>query len=106
MSVLYRTMVLLARDANGKGKMSDTTYNGWTNRETWSANLLFSNDEGSYRYINGQVRLLLSEDSTEKEIVDLFRSFGEMFTDRAKAEIGDLNKVDWLEIGKTWIDEL
>lgn len=86
--------------------MSDTKYNGWTNRETWSANLLFANDEGSYRYINGQVRLLLSEDSTEKEIVDLFRSFGEMLTDRAKEEVGDLDKVDWLEIGQTWIDEL
>ena len=86
--------------------MSDTKYNGWTNRETWSANLLFSNDEGAYRFINTQAQLLLSEDSTEKEIVDLFRSFGEMLTDRAKEEVGDLDKVDWLEIGQTWIDEL
>ena len=85
--------------------MTNTTYNGWTNRETWSANLLFSNDEGAYRFLNTQVQLLLSKDSTDKEIVDLFRSFGEMLTDRAKAEVGDLDKVDWLEIGKTWIDE-
>jgi hypothetical protein len=86
--------------------MTDTKYNGWTNRETWSANLLFSNDEGAYRFLNTQVQLLLSKDSTDKEIVDLFRSFGEMLTDNAKAEVGDLNKVDWLEIGQTWIDEL
>lgn len=86
--------------------MIDTTYNGWTNRETWSANLLFSNDESAYRFLNTQVQLLLSKDSTDKEIVDLFRSFGEMLTDRAKEEVGDLNKVDWLEIGQTWIDEL
>lgn len=86
--------------------MSDTTYNGWTNRETWSANLLFSNDEGSYNYINNQVRLLISEDSTETEIADLFRSFGEMLTDKAKAEVGDLDKVNWLEIGQDWVDEI
>ena len=85
--------------------MTDT-YNGWTNRETWSANLLFSNSEGSYRYINNQTRLLMSEDSTEKEIIDLFRSFGEMLTDKAKQEIGDLDKVNWLEIGQDWIDEI
>lgn len=86
--------------------MSDTTYNGWTNRETWSANLMFSNDDGSYRYINNQVQLSISEDSTEAEIVDLFRSFGEMLTDNAKAEVGDLDKVNWLEIGQDWIDEM
>lgn len=85
--------------------MTDT-YNGWTNRETWSANLLFSNDEGSYKYINGQIRLLITEDSTEKEIIDLFRSFGEMLTDKAKQEVGDLDKVNWLELGQDWIDEV
>ena len=86
--------------------MSDTTYNGWTNRETWSASLMFSNDEGHYRYINNQVRLFASEDNTEKEIIDLFRGFGEMLTDNAKAEIGDFDKVNWLEIGQDWIDEI
>ena len=48
----------------------------------------------------------MSEDSTEKEIIDLFRSFGEMLTDKAKQEIGDLDKVNWLEIGQDWIDEI
>jgi hypothetical protein len=95
----------IQQQTKGEKKMLDTTYNGWTNRETWSANLLFSNDEGAYRFLNTQVQLLLSKDSTDKEIVDLFRSFGEMLTDRAKEEVGDLDKVDWLEIGKIWIDE-
>jgi hypothetical protein len=30
--------------------MKTDTYNGWTNYETWNANLWLTNDEGSYNY--------------------------------------------------------
>ena len=32
--------------------MSDTTYNGWTNYETWSVKLWMDNDQGSSEYWN------------------------------------------------------
>ena len=30
--------------------MADTTYNGWTNYETWNVKLWIDNEEGDYRY--------------------------------------------------------
>ena len=30
---------------------TDTTYNGWTNRETWMVNLWLTNDAGTYEYL-------------------------------------------------------
>ncbi len=87
--------------------MSETTYNGWTNRETWSANLWLSNDEHTYNKLNEAIRINITEDSTEQEIVNLFKSFAQMsLAETARQEIGDFNEVNWLELGQMWIDEV
>jgi len=36
--------------------MSDKSYNGWTNYETWNLALWMDNDEGSYAYAREQAR--------------------------------------------------
>ena len=84
--------------------MTDT-HNGWTNRETWSANLMLSNDEHTYRYVVRELQKHLGQDSTDKEIVELFEGFGAMFSDKARNEVGDLNNVSWLEIGQHWVED-
>lgn len=87
--------------------MSNATYNGWTNRETWSANLWLSNDEHTYNKLNEAIRNNITEDSTEQEIVNLFKSFAQMsLAETARQEIGDFDEVNWLELGQMWIDEV
>lgn len=50
--------------------MSETTHEGWANRETWAANLWFANDEGLYRSV-----LDLAGEALDSVDVDDFAPF-------------------------------
>ena len=39
-----------------KAEKESTTYNGWSNYETWAVSLWLDNEESSYRYWREQVR--------------------------------------------------
>jgi hypothetical protein len=66
------------------------TYNGFTNRETWNANLFVQNEETYYKATRGK-----SAEQVEQFIKNRFHSsggFGDMFTEE------EMEKINFSEI--------
>jgi hypothetical protein len=47
--------------------MSDRSYNGWTNYETWVVNLWMDNEEGSHDYWVRMARYIYENEATESK---------------------------------------
>ncbi len=97
--------------------MADTTYNGWTNYETWNVALWYDNDQGSYNERCDMVREI-AEDNDDKddavgdiaswlkenvENANPLASEASMFSDILGAALGEVN---WHEIAGNWLDEI
>lgn len=80
--------------------MSD--YNGWTNYETWNANLWMTNEEPSYRAI---VREARNGGISAEKCRQLFLIFFELGTpDMADDPSRAIAEIDWDELAEAWSD--
>lgn len=96
------------------------TYNGWTNYETWAANLWISNEYGWYLEVQELTQTALTDadgdkDAATYELADAIRSnvddavFGEdgdavsgLASDLLRAAFGE---IDFREIAEHWITD-
>jgi septation ring formation regulator EzrA len=107
--------------------MTDNSYHGWTNRETWAANLWITNDQGLY--YSALERLHDAQDVADEIDRDVddktnyymlagsLKDWWEELTDLREElmtaeniltmvrDIGDEDKIDWQEIAESLLSE-
>lgn len=96
--------------------MNDTTYNGWTNRETWLVNLWLTNDGDAWLTEMTEDAIAGCDGDRDDAIYTLSQTLGQQHDD-ALADIaglsgvfadlltGALARVNWREIAHSCIDD-
>jgi hypothetical protein len=111
--------------------MTDDTYNGWTNRETWALDLVLSNDQGLYEMTRERVSDAVEaytegyeqgdglnlNDVLPRIAGEAVKEFWDEITDPDEGlmtaenilamvrDVGSEYRVDWDEIGRHWLPE-
>ena len=96
-------------------------YQGWSNRETWAANLWINNEQGIYEMVldftetsreehkeDGGARGCLAEsiENYMTEILDMQNVFENKELLVMSQDIGSLYRVDWHEIAESFLSEV
>ena len=100
--------------------MTDETYNGWTNRETWAWNLLVSNDQCLQEHfvevcVGERTRMREGLLATKYRVGDWLQdAFDEYLSDddelsrplelAFRREVGSFWRINWSEIGEHYVE--
>ena len=79
--------------------IEDTTYNGWTNYETWNASLWIGNDEFLYNTAKACVKFCNEDDTPYEKFVRCMLNCGaETTSDGVKWDDVNINSVEMNEM--------
>ena len=99
--------------------MEDTSYNGYTNYETWLICLNIDNEQGLYNSINDLVTEYFNETHEDRDTLDLYtlgnrikEYLEELFYIESCSvykicdtwTYRDWQEIDWMEVAKTRLD--
>ena len=89
--------------------MTDKTYNGWTNRETWLVNLWLTSDMHDPEFYEAVRACKTASDGAEEiaNYMDNLMDIEAMPTQGMFHDLltGALRNVNWYEIAKNWREE-
>lgn len=102
---------------------TDTTYNGWTNYETWNCKLWIDNEQPTQEYWRErakEVEPIENEymDEPRRKVHALADELKESFEEEAEVHFGSmigflvditnaaLNRVNWIEIAESLLDDV
>jgi hypothetical protein len=99
--------------SNRRLKMQNNTYNGWTNWETWNANLWIDNDwrlSESYALQAGDLLGSYDEDDCVNRLADAIKADFEEAAPEVEGFFSDalnatLREVNWYEIAKHYVQD-
>ena len=103
--------------------MTDTTYNGWTNYETWNCKLWIDNEQGTQEYWRERARDIEPieneyMDEPRRKVYALADELKGIFEQEAEVHFGAmigflvditnaaLNRVNWIEIAESLLDDV
>ena len=97
----------------------ETTYQGWTNYETWNVNLWLTNDQASLVAWQGRATAILAEYGEPKAVFVIAKQLEEHYGDEAgywlesappscfsDLLLASLREVNWREIAEALLEDI
>lgn len=98
--------------------MSDETYNGWTNYQTWNVTLWMDSEEPTYNLARSMARDAASSETPRVDLADALKEFHANQLEALYPDIATgasvfsdlmghaLDSVNWHEIATNYLEEL
>lgn len=92
--------------------MTDNTYNGWSNYETWNWKLWIDNDQGWYETVQAEAREHIGDTyGFSKWLEEDCESIQEAYDLPTSGPFADLlgsaiNSIDWYEIAESILEDI